>query len=327
MPKVSVVIPTYNRSKLVRGAINSVLNQSFTDFEIIVVDDGSTDDTHSVIEGIADDRVKYLYKDNGGCATARNRGMANSQGDYLAFLESDDIWPKNFLEVMLSCLEDNPEYGGSYCLFRNRYPDGKEAIAFNSDRYMSGWLTINFFNRPPFIIPSATLFHRSVWKNFWWDEALRNCDDIDAFLRLSTITKFLCVPDVCIVRLKTSDSLTDLGNLSFSPTATLILERFYFHLGGDKIVPAAIAKRQISRHYRGMARQHYRAGNRRAAILLFKRAINYYPFGLKNYRGLLKALALSRKSDKMPNWQMPKPLPPYITVGGMKIEQSREEKI
>jgi len=314
MPRVSVIIPTYNRCRLVKEAVRSVLRQTLCDFEVIVVDDGSTDDTGRVIRAVSDDRVKYIYKDNAGPASARNVGMAHSKAEYLGFLESDDLWPEDFLATMVSRLEDNPEYGGAYCPFKDTYPGANEVVAFGKDRYMSGWLTRDFFERTPFIIPSATLFRRSAWQGVWWDEALRSCDDIDAFLRICTQTKVLCVPDVCIIRRVTSDSLTSGNTVSISPIATLIFERFYFDLAGHKYVPARLARRRFSRMYRGMARQHHRAGNRRAAIMLFKKAIDYYPFDLKNYKWLLKSLLLSAEKDKMPDWQMPKPLPPHITV-------------
>ena len=75
MPKVDVIVPTYNRSSLVREAIQSILQQTFADFQIVVVDDGSTDDTRCVVGGISDNRVTYIYKPNGGQATAMNIGL------------------------------------------------------------------------------------------------------------------------------------------------------------------------------------------------------------------------------------------------------------
>ena len=99
MPKVSVIIPTYNRSKIVKDAICSVLDQTESDLEIIVVDDGSTDDTHSIVSGISDDRVFYFFKTNGGPAGARNLGLSKAKGEYIAFLDSDDFWPENYIEL------------------------------------------------------------------------------------------------------------------------------------------------------------------------------------------------------------------------------------
>lgn len=114
MPKVSVIIPTYNRSSLVKDAICSVLAQTELDLEVIVVDDGSTDGTCKVVEGLRDGRVNYFYKINGGAASARNLGLSKCEGEYVAFLDSDDFWPENYLEVMVSHLENNSE--SAWCI-------------------------------------------------------------------------------------------------------------------------------------------------------------------------------------------------------------------
>jgi hypothetical protein len=100
----SVVICTYNRSHRVTHAINSVLQQTFTDFDLVVVDDGSADDTKDVIAAIDDERVRYVYRDNGGLSAARNTGVANSLGRYLTFLDDDDEALPRWLEVFAATL-------------------------------------------------------------------------------------------------------------------------------------------------------------------------------------------------------------------------------
>lgn len=297
-----------------REAVDSVLQQSFTDFEVIVIDDGSTDDTRSVIELINDDRVQYFYKGHGGLASARNLGLLKAQGKYIAFLDDDDLFPENYLQVMLGRLEEKEQYGMAYSLFKDVYPDSREVQGFGHERFLSGYLTKNFFDRMPCILPSATFFRKSALQGFLFDEALRKAEDIDAFLRLSTRTQFLCVPEVCVIRRRTTNSITNQDFNDFCPNTALILERFYFQLGGDKIVSARIAKRKISRFYCSLAREHRLKGHRKAATLLLKKAIGYYPFDQHYYKDLLKTLALSKKSDPMPDWELPKSLPPYITV-------------
>ena len=88
---VSVIIPTYNRATLVSRAIKSVFNQTYTNYEIIVVDDGSTDNTQAVLKDYSD-RIKYIYQENAGVSAARNRGIKEAKGKWVAFLDSDDIW-------------------------------------------------------------------------------------------------------------------------------------------------------------------------------------------------------------------------------------------
>ena len=113
MPKVSVIIPTYNRANYVGEAIESVLAQTYQDYEIIVVDDGSTDNTREVVQKYSD-RMKYLYQDNRGEPGGRNTGILVSQGEYLVFLDSDDLLMPTKLEEQVAFLDSNPEIGVVY---------------------------------------------------------------------------------------------------------------------------------------------------------------------------------------------------------------------
>ena len=95
---VSVIIPSYNREKTIKKAIDSVLNQTWNDLEVIVVDDGSTDNTSQVISEIKDDRLKYVHQENAGACVARNRGINLASGEIIAFHDSDDLWRVDKLE-------------------------------------------------------------------------------------------------------------------------------------------------------------------------------------------------------------------------------------
>jgi glycosyltransferase involved in cell wall biosynthesis len=105
-PKISVVIPTYNRAAKVRPTIESVLAQTFLDLEVIVVDDGSSDDTGKVLAEVFGDRIRYYAQTNQGVSIARNRGIAEARGEWIAFLDSDDLWEPNKLELQLKALEE-----------------------------------------------------------------------------------------------------------------------------------------------------------------------------------------------------------------------------
>ena len=111
MPKVSVVIPTYNRAHLIGETIQSVLCQTFRDFETIIVDDGSNDNTREVVSRFP---VKYFYQENSGVSAARNTGIKLSSGQYIAFLDSDDLWLRHALEKGVEALDRYPEAGFSY---------------------------------------------------------------------------------------------------------------------------------------------------------------------------------------------------------------------
>lgn len=110
---VSVIIPTYNRSNYVQQAVESVLNQTYNDYEILVIDDGSTDDTKRLLEKYAD-RIKYVYQTNQKVGAARNNGIRHAQGKYIAFLDSDDLWLPQKLERDVAYFEANPQVGLVY---------------------------------------------------------------------------------------------------------------------------------------------------------------------------------------------------------------------
>lgn len=114
MPSVSVIIPTYNRAGDLKEAMHSVLNQTFVDFELIVVDDGSTDNTRDVAESFTDPRVRYIFQVNQGASSARNVGIQVSQGEFIAFLDSDDLFLPEKLSLQVARMEEDPDAGLVY---------------------------------------------------------------------------------------------------------------------------------------------------------------------------------------------------------------------
>ncbi|MGH9400488.1 MAG: glycosyltransferase family 2 protein [Terriglobia bacterium] len=114
-PKVSVIIPTYNRAAAVRNAIGSALTQTVAEIEVIVVDDGSSDGTGKVLAEAFGDRIRYFAQANQGVSAARNMGIAQARGDWIAFLDSDDLWEKDKVEWQLKALERfGPQCGACY---------------------------------------------------------------------------------------------------------------------------------------------------------------------------------------------------------------------
>lgn len=119
MPTVSVVIPTYNRADLLEEALSSVLQQTYQDFEVIIVDDGSTDDTRERVAALqSDPRMRYVYQENHGLAGARNTGIRASRGDYIALLDDDDIWLPDKLEKQMSLMAVDDQADVVHCDFR-----------------------------------------------------------------------------------------------------------------------------------------------------------------------------------------------------------------
>jgi glycosyltransferase involved in cell wall biosynthesis len=183
-PKVSVIIPTYNRLSMVKEAVDSVLKQDFEDFELIVVDDGSTDETVKEIKRYGG-RVRLLqHSENRGVSAARNKGILHAKGKYIAFLDSDDLWVKGKLKIQVAFLDENPHYPLCYTdeiwIRRGRRVNPK----IKHTKY-SGWI---FEKCLPLctISPSSAVMRKTVFSKVGlFDEALPVCEDYDFWLRIS----------------------------------------------------------------------------------------------------------------------------------------------
>ncbi|MEJ2701037.1 MAG: glycosyltransferase family 2 protein [Sedimentisphaerales bacterium] len=302
MPRVSVIIPTYNRAKIVTEAIKSVLVQTERDLEVIVIDDGSTDDTGRIVTGIKDDRITYYHKKNGGAASARNLGLAKAGGDFIAFLDSDDAWPENYLEVMLASLQRKQNVDIVYSPITLVYPDGRQRRSYKAAKGHCGKITSALFQSSS-VWPFATLSRAAAWKDFFFDENCRVSEDSDALLRMSLHAEFGFVPDVEAFHRISEDSLS--SNTGVVCTRLLTLERFYFRLGGKNVVPWHTALRKLSHSCRAVAKDFAKKHERSAALKLYARAIKYWPFDLRLYGGYAKVAFFDKAADRKPDWQMP----------------------
>lgn len=316
-PKVSVVIPTFNRRELVGEAIGSVLKQSVKELELIVVDDGSTDGTGHTVNNLSDGRVRYIYKENGGVASARNVGLDESCGEYVALLDSDDFWRPNYLERMLTSLDEAPQYGLAYTTMEQRYHDGRIVRDHRSEYCRSGWVTVALYQKF-FVTCQGSVIRRVALGNLRFDEEnYQTIDDMDFFLRLSTIARFLFVPGGGVIRRIQPDSLSQEGGRNKVDVECIrVLERFYYELGGKGLLADRMARRRLSRAYRRTGYQYCRIGARKAAMWCLVRARKYYGMNLRVYRDLLRAWLIPRQEDTMPDWCEPE-LP--TTTGGKEI--------
>ncbi len=190
---ITVIIPTYNRAKRLGAAIESVRNQTYSDWELVIVDDGSTDGTAAMVRLIDDSRVRYIYQNNRGVAAARNVGLAHAGGNLIAFLDSDDLWEPRKLEVQAEFMFEHPEVAicqaGEIWIRNGRRVNPKLKHA-----KPSGWIFKESL-KLCLVSPSAVMLRRSVFDcvgNF--DESLPACEDYDLWLRASLHYDIVTLP-------------------------------------------------------------------------------------------------------------------------------------
>jgi glycosyltransferase involved in cell wall biosynthesis len=210
MALISVIIPAYNAGKTILETIRSVQEQTFQDFEIIIINDGSTDNTLEVLDTIQDDRLKVFSYKNGGLPTARNRGVDHANGNFISFLDADDLWTPDKLELQLQSLEQNPDAAVSYswnaCMFQE-----EEFVTFirggnfyHEGNVYSQLLLGNFIGNG-----SNILIRRDVLNEIGlFDPDLKSYEDWDFYIRTASKFFFVVVPHYQVLYRKMAGSMT-----------------------------------------------------------------------------------------------------------------------
>ena len=194
MPKVSVVIPAYNAMNYLPETVESVLRQTFTDFEVLIVDDGSSDHIKQWASGLVDPRVKLISQENQGLPGARNTGIAQTQGEYIAFLDADDLWEATKLEKQVRCLEDNPAVGLVHTWMVLVDEQGKSTgRVMPSNAEGDVWKQLvekNVIGCPSVIVRRSCFETVGVF-----DRSLRSLEDWDMWIRIATRYPFAVIKE------------------------------------------------------------------------------------------------------------------------------------
>lgn len=200
---ISVIIPTYNRAELLKRAAQSVLAQTYKDFELIIVDDGSTDNTKEIVESLNDSRIVYVYQKNAGACVARNNGIEHAKGEYIAFHDSDDVWHSNKLELQMQALIAN----NADVVFSkmNRYQDGK-VVEVLSTYFKEGFLAKDNL---PFAIGTQTIFGKAeVFKNTKFDPEMPRFQEFEMLIRAQKKYSIFCLDKPLVDYFIQNDSIS-----------------------------------------------------------------------------------------------------------------------
>jgi glycosyltransferase involved in cell wall biosynthesis len=199
MPLISVIIPAHNSEKTIKATIASILNQTFTNFELLIINDGSTDTTLEAVKQIEDSRLQIFSYSNSGVAVSRNRGISLSQGDFISFIDADDLWTPDKLELQLKALQANSPAEVAYSWTdwideNDRWLRPGIHTTFNGD-VLQHLLLTDFIGSGSNPLINASAFQ----KVGGFDDSLTNAHDWDMWLRLAGCYEFVAVPSVQIL--------------------------------------------------------------------------------------------------------------------------------
>jgi glycosyltransferase involved in cell wall biosynthesis len=293
-PTVSVVIPAYNAAWCVGKAIDSVLAQDYRGFEVIVVNDGSTDDTAAVLSAYRD-AIRVVQQVNGGLSSARNTGIRESRGEFVAFLDADDWWLPGKLKHQIELMRARPELGFSSTAARVEDPEGRLVNIWACAQWEYPFL-VHLFQSNASVAGSgsAVIAKRALFQQAGgFDKTLRSLEDIDMWMRLAAVAEYACLEEPLAVILKRPGSMS--RNLEVMRQAAIQVMK-----KNRSLLPGHLQGRYWRTCMAGIhgdyAKWRHRAGQRIAALMEVARLFLLAPFARGRLGlGLLRDIVLGRE--------------------------------
>lgn len=284
-PAVSVVIATYNRAKFLPQTIESVLSQKFQDFELIVVDDGSTDDTKDALRVFAP-RLRYFYQDNQGPSTARNLGVRNAQAPWVAIQDSDDLCLPNHLECLYGYVKNHPQCGmvfanGSYLGGPEHH---RETIipAKKSRRLAQAGVQLQDLFGKSIVRLQAALISRGAYDAVGGhDESLRICMDLDLSFRLFMNFPVAYLGEILFYYRKHEGNIGRNEDLRLTENICVIQKLLRDYPKVRNVLGEGKVRKRLAYRYYRLAKGRWKRGNRKGAREAIREAIAIYPLSLK----------------------------------------------
>ena len=196
MPFFSVIIPTYNRAHLISGAIGSVIRQTFGDWELLVIDDGSTDNTDDIVSSFNDTRIKYFYQQNAERSAARNNGISKANGRFVCFLDSDDVWLSHHLQTMFDAVKKNDFKPALYfTVMRWCYDDGRRMDVLLPSPENQNPVEYVIKNQ---VGPPSQCLPREILQKHKFNTSLRVNEDVELNTRITNEYPLVQIPEVTL---------------------------------------------------------------------------------------------------------------------------------
>ena len=281
MPKVSVIIPTYNGACYICEAIDSVLAQTYQDFEIIVIDDGSSDNTKDVLKKNGS-KIKYIFQENKGVSAARNVGIKEAAGEYIALLDADDIWLPDKIALQVDFLEKNSAYG---LIYSDAYIFDEKKILEKTLLQISGFWQGDVLEKLILknFIPNLTVLVRRVCfdKIGLFDETLKYGEDHDRWLRIASISKIGCI-NKPLAKYRIHDLNASHKIKQSYVDRIKLIGCFFQTLERPTLKLKMLKNARLGKCYFGLGKEFFWEKNRFKAIQYFVLSFFYAPFNPLN---------------------------------------------
>ena len=332
MQKVSIIVPVYNAEKYVRLTLESALAQTYQNLEILIVDDGSTDSSVEICRRFNDDRIRIIQQKNRGLSGARNTGIRNATGCYVAFLDADDLWVPEKVEKHIHHLETSPNVGASfsYSKFIDEQGNPLGLLQFSKTKDIT---PLDILCRSPIGNGSAALFRKAVFEDIafeverdgqveydYFDEQFRESQDVECWMRVAiqTAWKIEGVPELLTLYRVNSQGIS--ANIEKKLNAwDRLIERIYSY------APAKMAEWERparAYHFRHLARRAITLADKDQSIYLFSMAVRSHwqiileePFRTGLTGGAAVAL-----------WLLPKTLYSKLSVAAIRLTGKSQQR-
>ena len=292
---ISVVIPLYNKEKSIAHTLKCVLNQTYRDFEVVVVDDGSKDHSPAVVEQFDDKRIRLIRQKNGGVSAARNRGIAEARGKYVAFLDADDVWKENHLENLANLISSYPQCRAWSTNYTNHlngvdHPIILNKIPFNGESgVLTNYFEVSSCSHPP-VCSITTCVEKSLLQEIsGFPVGVTSGEDLLTWARIAIKTNWAySLKATAVYMMPASNSFTERPtrpNDSGDPVCDGLKQLLKTEYGRKREL-----KHFIGRFYKMKASTNLRYGYRWTTLCECIKSLTYRPFAKETYPIILLAL-------------------------------------
>jgi len=288
--RVSVIVPAYNAAVYLPHAIDSVLAQTYPNWEIVIVDDGSADDTRAVADSYRSklqDKLQYIYQPNRGLPAARNAGIRAARGEFIALLDADDVWLPHRLERGIAVMDADPGAGLVHARVVRINPQGSITGQLKvKPKCMSGSIARHVYTRRAHIVCPTVMFRKSCLQTAgWFDETMQATEDRDLWFRIALRYRVVYINEVLAYYRLSPSSMT--SNLDRLLKAQLYFVAKHQRSGAATRLDQLQALGNI---YRELGDSLFRGGALTKAIASYFRAVRYNPLSVPNVYMLFRAI-------------------------------------